>query len=381
MRVVVHMGMHKTGTTSVQKYFHHTPLPGVSYVTSHGSNHSRLFLLMFADPAHVATQGAFTEDGPEAVARLSQERTEAQQAVEAQLHALAGTGHTVIFSAEQISAPPFSEARARMHGFFRGFTDDLTAVGYVRAPLSYAVSAFQQRLRGPQPLDPQALCLLPRYRVRFQQMDALFGRANVHLGRFAPAALRGGDVVSDFAHRIGVTLPGPPPARSNESLSLEATALLYMHRVLGVGRITGVPGALRINRDFDTLLRGIGRTRFTFAPALWEPVLQSRQADLDWIRARLGDPLDDAPPAGQAVAGPADLLAIAERQGPALEALLLVQPDGLLAGPIAAALPSTRLEPRARVLRLLALLRDVASAGHAARMARRARRARRIALA
>lgn len=376
MRVIVHMGMHKTGTSSIQQYFHATPVPGLSYLDGEAPNHSRQFVLLFADPGAIHRDRSFTEDGPEAVAALPALRDSLMAAMTAQLQALSGTDQALLISAEQISAPPYASGQVRLHAYLRGFTENLEVVGYVRSPLSYAVSAFQQRLRNPQPLRPDELCLPPWYRLRFEGMDALFGRHRVQLARFAPEALFGGDVVVDFARRINVELPGPPPARANESLSLEATALLYLHRVLGAGRLTGVVGALRINRDFDLTVRHIGTTRFTFAPSLWRPVLASRREDLEWMRARLDDPLEDPPPAteAQAVAGPEDLLEVADRQGPALEALLLERyPD------IGPRLPSAGLEPRARVMAMLTLLRDIIQADHDARIARRAARAARAA--
>ncbi len=380
MRVVVHMGMHKTGSSSIQGYFHRTELPGVAYLRFQGPNHSGIFTMLFDDDERVLRSRTLNENGTIDLGELLQRRASGVHQFAAQMRVLQGTDATAIFSAEQISAPRFVNARARLHAFLRGFTEDLAVVGYVRSPLSYAVSAFQQRLRSPQRLRDEEMCVLPVYRDRFEQMDDLFGRDRVQLVPFTPAALHGGDVVMDFAHRIGVELPGAPPERLNEALSLEAAALLYLHRTQGAGRLSGIAGATAINREFAQRLRALGRTRFTFAPELWQPQLHALRDDLEWIRDRLGTPLEDtSPPAyAETVASPAQLLDIADRQGPALEALVAGCLEDFGPEVHRRGLPSAAgLTPRAHVLEMLALLLDGVRARHDARQAVRQRRGQR----
>jgi hypothetical protein len=332
MRIVVHMGMHKTGSSAIQDYFHTTPVAGASYLRAGSSNHSSLFVLLFDDPARVPRYHGFSVLGPDFVARLPENRRRGLAALEAQLAELAASGGTLVMSGEDISSPEFVQARQAMHDLFRRWSDDILVVAYVRSPLSYAVSAFQEQLKGPHKVDLDLSRAWPQYRTRFEQMETLVGPGRLRLRRFAPEALTGGDVVADFCAQIGVAPPQHPPARVNETLSLEATALLYLQRRLGRGFVGGFAGAHQANARFVALLQGIGRRRFTFAADRWAPVLAANRADLDWIEARLGAPLADAPPADAVeIACDADLFAIAEAELPALERLLAepAAPPGL----------------------------------------------------
>lgn len=329
MRIVVHLGMHKTGSSTIQEYLYRTPVPGAVYARSSSPNHSSLFVLLFDDPENLPKYHGFRARGPDFVADLPAQRRKARAALEAQLDALAGTDCTLIFSGEDISSPRFGAARARMHAFFRRWSDDLSAIAYVRSPLSYCVSAFQQQLKGAHPVDPGFARAWPRYRGRFEQIDSLFGRENVQLRRFAPEALKGGDVLEDFADRLGLSLPPrTAPLRVNESLGLEATALLYVQRRLGRKLAGAPPGPQRVNPAFVELLRGVGRRRFTFAPAVWDEVVAANRADLDWMERRLGEPLQDAVPEDAVpVSGEEELFAIAAEHAPEIARLLRAQLD------------------------------------------------------
>lgn len=366
MRIVIHMGMHKTGSSAIQACFHATPVAGARYLRAASSNHSSLFVLLFDDPARVPRYHGFSVLGPDFVARLPENRRRGLAALEAQLAEMAASGGTLVISGEDISSPEFVQARQAMHDLLRRWSDDILVVAYVRSPLSYAVSAFQEQLKGPHRVDLDLSRAWPQYRTRFEQMEALVGPDRLRLRRFAPDALVGGDVVADFCHAIGVAPPSVPPARVNETLGLEATALLYLQRRLGRGFVGGFPGAHEANARFVALLDRPGGRRFTFAADRWAPVLAANRADLDWIEARLGGPLADAPPAGAVEIGcDEDLFAIAEAELPRLERML--------ATPLADSPPDPPPDPgaegaavpplRARTLQALEALRARAEAG------------------
>ncbi|WP_258304957.1 hypothetical protein, partial [Escherichia coli] len=88
---------------------------------------------------------------------------------------------TLLFSAEGISHPEFAQADRRLAAFFRERCDRVDVIGYVRAPQSFAASAFQQYLKGGYvPTKPK-----PHYRARFEKIDHASGRENVTLREFA----------------------------------------------------------------------------------------------------------------------------------------------------------------------------------------------------
>jgi len=232
-------------------------------------------------------------------------------------------GKTLVFSAEDISAPQFRNAVVRMHEFFKSHAAQIEVVGYVRSPLSFAVSAFQQMLKdgGLNKLHVEALW--PHYRSRFGMLEEVFGINNMMLRVYDPADLERGDVVSDFASILGVSMRGPPPTQINTSLSAEATALLFVQRRLGDGYLSGFMGAQAGNNSFVDKLQTIGERKMTFSEEIWNPVLERHVDDLKWIEKRLGRNLDHVYPAGAfRIGSESDLIQLALQSYDAVETLL-----------------------------------------------------------
>lgn len=319
MKVIIHAGMHKTGSSSIQQSLARADLPGVTYAPWRTPNHSALYaLLFFDDPARYhGFRKLGTERG--AVQAL---RDEWQTTLE---HALAQTGNdTFVFSAEDITGRTQHGACTRMVEFFRRFTDDIDLIAYVRPPVAFMQSAFQQRVKGggPVALDPQQLW--PAYRDRFEELLSCFDPARVNLRLFTPQALEGGDAVTDFAAQLGVTLNPADIVRANESIPLEAIALLYTQRKLGTNIATGFPKAMAANAQFIKILGRIGSGKLRFGRPLVEQMFAQNADDLAWMEAHLGAPLADLPDADAAatVNSDEDLFAIAQAQAEPLRRAL-----------------------------------------------------------
>lgn len=327
MKVIIHAGMHKTGSTSIQHHFQATTYPGLTYMHVRGdkSNNHKLFKLLFMDPNDLADDPSFKFLDAELFANLPEVRKQWLASLTNSMNNL--ESNTLLYSAEAISGMRYRKANLRMAEFFRRWTGDVTVMAYVRGPLSYAISSFQQRLKGRLVRDLNVSKLVPRYRAGFSQLDDAYGAASVILRPYARKLLVGGDVVRDFAAFLGVTMQAPPQAEANTSLSAEATALLYVQRRLGQGFVDGFPKAMPANNSFVESLRPIGGGKLGFADSLWNPVVAASRADLDWIENRLGQSLPDAPsPGAVAIGSEQDLfdLAVASE-----EALRTVVPEAL----------------------------------------------------
>lgn len=324
MKIIIHVGMHKTGSSAIQDHFAGTAFPGLRYARWSSSNHSGLFVLLFEDPDRLADFHGFKPRGPAFCARLPQMREEWRASLAEDLTEAKAKSETLVFSAEAISSPMFHAAIDRMAAFFREWSEDITVIAYARRPLSYANSAFQEKLKGGVNVTLEGKKLWPYYKDRFARMDEIFGRNQVILKPYDRSALTGGDVVRDFAATIGVEMSAAPASEANTSLSAEATALLFAQRRLGAGFVAGFGKANAANTAFIDTLRGIGSGKLTFSDSLWAPVLEKNRADLDWIEDRLGMPLRDAPtPDAIAISGEEDLFRMAEENLPALETALL----------------------------------------------------------
>ena len=293
MRIIFHIGMHKTGSSSIQHTFARLKRPEFEYIDwNTGGNHSALFILLFEDMEKLGDYHSFKARGPEFAGELPALREKWRARVSDQIARVGDK--TVVFSAEDISGPRFATAVPRLYEFFAPRSDDISAFGYARPPISFIASAFQQRLKSGNTPDIISGGASPHYRARFERIDRVFGRENVRLREFSSSLLLGGDVVKDFAHEIGVgPLKEDEIIRTNESLSLEAVALLYVQRRLGHGFVAGFDRAHAANNTFISLLNTIGNRKLAFSPQLLAPVLERERDDIAWMEERLGHPFSE----------------------------------------------------------------------------------------
>ena len=125
-------------------------------------------------------------------------------------------------------------------------------------------------------------------------MDKAFEAENVHYWKFDPSRFPGGDVVRDFAQRIGLDLGDTPIKRVNEGLSRDAVSLLYCFRQHGPGWGSG-PGMLAVNGQLVKTVSTLQGDKLRFSDAVTRPVIQARMEDLAWMEHRLGASLAEPP--------------------------------------------------------------------------------------
>ncbi len=226
-KILIHAGMPRTGTKSVQQSlmaldgedYLYAPLSGIAGFPSH----SRILRNLFTppgDPQHAELvrnvgAAAFSASVKEAEIKL-------QEAFR-----LAG-GRSLILSAEDLMKMS-GKALRLMRNHFAHHTGQIRILGYVRAPLSFIESALQQRIRqGSADIDALA-SLWPRYQSSFQRLDTAFGAENVTLLKYDPDRFPNQDVVTDFCKHLGVPLSDIMVTRCNEGLTQTAAQLLYQY--------------------------------------------------------------------------------------------------------------------------------------------------------
>lgn len=254
-----------------------------------------MYALLTKDDQSSREHFAFKQRGEKFLEQLPMMRSQWRESLIEDLETLGD--RRLLFSAELISAPPGRPWLERFATFLRQYTDSIEAIAYVRSPRSYAVSTFQQQLKGPNYRELKLEFLWPKYRERFSQLDDIVGRSSVTLRHFSPQVLLGGDVVQDFANIIGITLQSYSRHQLNTTLSAESTALLYVQRRLGQGFVGGFDGAFRVNRIFLDYLRPIGNGKLYFDDRAWDDVENFNRPDQAWMEGRLGQDLAEHPPA------------------------------------------------------------------------------------
>lgn len=316
MRIIVHAGMPKTGSSAIQASMSKLDAPGLAYLPSPGLNPGPVLATLFEDSPEKHRAFAFRPNPAAAVENIR--KTWLPQIEEA----LSERGaETVLVSSERIfNVPP--EVKQRMYEFFAARRADVSCIVYVRPPASYLSSAFQQNAAagdGPLALDK----VWPRYRQRIGALDRAFGRDKVDAVKFDRACLHGGDAVLDFAHRIGVHMPEDKLISVNESRPLQAIAVMYAIRRLREDGARLPRLAPRDQADLSETLAALGADKFSLAPGLIEPVMAQFADDLAWIEERLGQPMGEMPKASEnAISSTEQLMDIARAQKPALTDLL-----------------------------------------------------------
>jgi hypothetical protein len=289
-RCVLHFGMHKTGSSSIQASLFRKPLgEGFHYVDFGVDNPTGPILNMFQAPElrykHLVARGArlgyeafLAERGPRRE-RLSAELSGAR-------------ARTLIISAEGLTLLSESEL-ASFRDYIGQYVGAIDAFAYVRRPKEFMESMFQQQVKGRLgSLDLRKL--YPVYRQRFEKFDWIFGVEHVHYRLFDAEGFPGGCVVQDFCGCVGVPLAKDQIVRVNEGLSRNAVALLYVYRkyarAIGSDRYT--IGQDKLLVEELAKLRG---PKLRFSWQVVEPVLKENESDLGWMEARLGVSLREIP--------------------------------------------------------------------------------------
>jgi len=136
---------------------------------------------------------------------------------------------TVIMSAEGCSM--LFEPRVReMKAFLDQFFDDYLILMYVREPLSFYVSSFQQMLKHSDLSFENLSFRKPNqlYTRRLPPYLNVFGRDKVVVRPFNQASFKNGDLIDDFFDSIGLHIDTSQlqKIKANESLGYNTTVLL-----------------------------------------------------------------------------------------------------------------------------------------------------------
>ncbi|WP_339934431.1 hypothetical protein [Vreelandella glaciei] len=288
--IIMHMEMHKTGFSSIQDTFSNILMPNVEHLSLGAANYSGFISTVLSKEPE--NYHAHRRNG------LNKKQVlELQQSYLEKLHkVLAGVRKSnALISAEDLStfSKQYSEVEC-LKKILSPYCRRIRIIGYVRPPASYMQSAFQQRMKGGGQNFFDLEKVYPYYQLSFEKMDAIFGKENVELIAFNRDSLHNGDVVQDFARRIGVTVEPRQIVRTNESLSLEATALLFAFRCFG-DKPKGYKGYNRDNNLLIAKLNELGNQKLLFSELALAPVFEANRQDIEWISQRLGSSILEEP--------------------------------------------------------------------------------------
>ncbi len=290
---LIHGGMPKTGTTSIQSSL----CRGL---------HDERFRLLTLDSflGNLLIGSAFSGDygvGSRFISQMVTEDMAARLPPESRHYldrALAAAGRrgcTPILSAETISY--FSEAALeRLRDFVVERNWQPRVVMYVRSPLDFLESRFQQRLKAGIMVRgaPTRMADYLEFSVRLgygrplRGVDQVFGREHVAMFAYDPAGFPGRCVVRHFCGIAGIPGESVRVIRENDSVSLDAVRFLHALSVAGRRgfrkRVDRVHRAVLVRR----LQEELPGEKLRFREDVARRYAEAIREDLAWVEARLG---------------------------------------------------------------------------------------------
>ncbi len=257
-KLILHIGMPKAGTTSLQRWFvtneDAVRSAGLDY-WSEAENHSEAMFMAFADPARIAKGTMWFQQD----ANLKP-NPEKRAAFDAFLDAL---GDRIgIVSAEVLWSFQGQDVKA-LAEHLKVRDIDTAVLCFVRPPATFLATAAQQRLRSSLAVSDFGLDFQNKVLIRYQRLASWlehFGPDNVLV---LPLA---NDIVSqvqDLLARWGIALTATAAATGNlnQSISLlAAKGLLALNQALGPGD--------RASRRLKTILQDIKGPAFRLPESL-----------------------------------------------------------------------------------------------------------------
>ncbi|WP_220475170.1 hypothetical protein [Paracoccus sp. JM45] len=263
--------MPKTGSTSIQEAFFRYDKNGLSYAKLNEKNHGLPLAAIFSKNPKKLREFSWRETPFDEI-------NETIKRMHRQVQRCFVGNKSIIFSGEaiidQLDNLEFDNLVKTMKDNF----DKVVAIIYVRPLASMVSSQVQQRIRMGQ---NDFKLPLPQYRKRIEPVVKNFNREDIILTRFDKDNLIGGDIVTDFAQRIGIEESPKSNIKTNETLSSEALgALLAFNRFSAP--LLRPKERTKIRRQMDTMLKGIGKIKFGISTDLVKEHISSNIDDISW---------------------------------------------------------------------------------------------------
>lgn len=297
--LILHGGMHKTGSSAIQKYlFEKLDEPDVEYFSFDRANASMGLLEAFHTRLARLPRYKARGSTPE---HLEERRGKARERFQRRLKA--SSKQTVIISAESFSLLNMAECRdLEMH--LREHFSRIKLVLYIRPLYSRIESAFQQKLK--KRFVPLEHKVSPRFKKRISTYDAVFGEDNVIIRPFKPSEFPGNSVVNDFLQVCGLPPTEASTVKANVGLSLPAVQVLYIYR-------QHFPVAAEEDDALVAQLSQLEGDRFRLHRDLLQRILSEGDDSYDWLQQRAGLSLyDDTDRVGDQVQSEQDMLSVSD---------------------------------------------------------------------
>ncbi len=276
----IHLGMPKTGSTSIQKTLLGYRDERVIYGGLQNHNHSNYLTFLFSDRA-----SEIVTPKPAKV-RFLYNLQKSKLVYDSEVNGRSD----LILSSENISARLNEVELSEMHASLRKHFDRIRILMYVRPVKGYAASVFQQQLKaGLRKFEIPD----PVYRKRTENVIKAFGRENIEFRLFDRKTLLNGDVVDDFLSFVNIDSAQIKHVVVNESFSLEACSIVFLNNILN----NALAPPLRSSTPFQkerhrlavaTALGSFGTGKLGFTDSIIDGYVARNAKDIDYMTALTG---------------------------------------------------------------------------------------------
>ena len=250
-KIVIHAGLHKTGTSSIQSVLTDFRAllsgHGIVYPSFGGNgwtNHSIPLSLLFMDEERVDYHSV-RKIFPDKEARV----VATEKILEHFMLELTRSGKsTILLSGEDLSTFRKNEFE-RLRYFFSNLWDcEFELIVYVREPVAYLVSDAQELVRAGIKTVGEAVRMgnLQRAKMKISNLIDIFGRESVRVFDYGDSNFVGNDIVKHFFGVLGMDSPLPMTEviRTNLASSLEKVLVLSAIRWLQPSSLAKIAQAL-----------------------------------------------------------------------------------------------------------------------------------------
>lgn len=286
---ILHVGMPKTGTSSIQNYLcRHLSDPNFLYIHFGEVNGTRALSTIGLEQPESYWVHRRNRVSPRRAARM---RARYVKHLARSLRRAQDLNRTPILSGEgcwHLTRDQFLRLKALIHD--GGF--DVRVIAYLRPYRSWLESSFQQNVKwgtmrhNPLVSPEQGLVLRqPDYLRRLDHLAEAFGESNLLIRPFRRRVLEQGCAVRDFCAQLGIDGQGTSVPRSNDGISLDAIRLFYAYSRFC--RETDPPTVRQTNALIHAMQSLTGE-KLRFHPSVMAPVAEYVEQQRALIHERFG---------------------------------------------------------------------------------------------
>lgn len=314
--LIIHLGMHKTGSTSIQETLAKNSCGDeYTYLNLGAINHNhRVYSLFSENPS-----GYYLNKG-KSKAEIESFNSETKKLFSDCIENLA-TPKAIISGEDLINLN--EKELSEMNSFFKLFFERVTVFAYVREPVSYMNSLLQQVIKSGVGFerfvyensseDASSLnlsMLYPKYEKLFKKHGKVFGEDNLYLKLFDRDKLSKGNVVIDFIRLLNLPIKNENVINDNESISKASLSIIYVLRKAVLNHIIDIPQQI-LNRVVSSL-HLIKGEKLALSSEAYKELISDNSDDILWLKEKLSEGLIDYDQRKDGIYNEEDLVRISE---------------------------------------------------------------------